>query len=397
MCSIYERHMKKMKRWSQIYEWSKRVRTYLEEDFSSSSLDEEDVIVRRVTERLSDPDYLRGKGQEQGRFDAEAAFRKLRRRNSRRVMIRVGSVAAVLVLIVGIIVLYKGNFSHEKNVSKLTQGVIPALQPGTNKAILHLADGRELVLNDALRAKIETKEGVVEVDSMGVVYGIKVDSMATEKVQEYHVMTIPRGGEFHLTLADGTQVWLNSETELRFPVYFAGGERKVYLKGEAYFDVTEDAARPFVVETSMGDIKVLGTAFNVSVYDERTMAATLEKGSICYLKDSRKGVLIKPGEQLVCTEGSDLPVVRKVNTRLYTAWKDNLFCFEEQYLDQIMLTLARWYDFQVKFESEELKKLELSGTLDKYSDIQPLLRLFELGTGVKFEIQNKVIYVRKVK
>ena len=166
-------------------------------------LDEEDIIVRRVTERLSDPDYLRGKGQEQGRFDAETAFRKLRRRNSRRVMIRVGSVAAVLVLIVGIVVLYKGDFSQEKNVLKLTQGVIPALLPGTNKAILHLADGRELILNDALRAKIETKEGVVEVDSMGVVYGIKVDSVATEKVQEYHVMTIPRGGEFHLTLADG--------------------------------------------------------------------------------------------------------------------------------------------------------------------------------------------------
>ena len=109
---------------------------------------------------------------------------------------------------------------------KLTQGVIPALLPGTNKAILHLADGRELILNDALRAKIETKEGVVEVDSMGVVYGIKVDSVATEKVQEYHVMTIPRGGEFHLTLADGTQVWLNSETELRFPVHFAGESGK---------------------------------------------------------------------------------------------------------------------------------------------------------------------------
>ena len=109
------------------------------------------------------------------------------------------------------VVLYKGNLSQKKNVPDLTLGVISALQPGTNKAILHLADGRELVLNDALRAKIETKEGVVEVDSMGVVYGIKVDSVATEKVQEYHVMTIPRGGEFHLTLADGTQVWLNSE------------------------------------------------------------------------------------------------------------------------------------------------------------------------------------------
>ena len=108
-------------------------------------------------------------------------------------------------------------------------------------------------------------------------------------------------------------------------------------------------------------------------------------------------MLIKPGEQLICEAGDNLPIVRKVNTRLYTAWKDNLFCFEEQCLDEIMDILARWYDFQVKFETEELKKLELSGTLDKYSDIQPLLRLFELGTDVKFEVQDKVIYVRKVK
>lgn len=312
-------------------------------------------------------------------------------------MIRVGSVAAVFALILGGVVLYKGHFSQEKKVPELTRRITSVLQPGANKAVLHLADGRELVLNDASRAKVETREGMVEVDSMGVIYGIKVDSKSTEREQAYHVMSIPRGGEFHLTLADGTQVWLNSETELRFPVHFAGRERNVYLKGEAYFDVAKDSAHPFVVKTSMGDIKVLGTAFNVSVYDERMMAATLEKGSICYLKDTRNGVLIKPGEQLISTEGSDLPVVRKVNTRLYTAWKDNLFCFEEQHLDQIMSTLARWYDFQVKFESEELKKLELSGTLDKYSDIQPLLRLFELGTDVRFEIQNKVIYVRKVK
>ncbi len=395
MCSTNERHMEKMKKWNQIYEWSKKVRTYFDRDCSASLVDEEDPVVRRVVKRLSDPGYLQTKGLEQKRFDAEFAFRKLRRRNRGRMMIRVGSVAAVFALILGGVVLYKGDFPQEKKVPELTRRITSVLQPGANKAVLHLADGRELVLNDASRAKVETKEGVVEVDSMGVVYGIKEDSVSTEREQAYHVMSIPRGGEFHLTLADGTQVWLNSETELRFPVHFAGGERNVYLKGEAYFDVAKDSAHPFVVKTSMGDIKVLGTAFNVSVYDERMIAATLEKGSICYLKDTRKGVLIKPGEQLISTEGSDLPVVRKVNTRLYTAWKDNLFCFEEQHLDQIMSTLARWYDFQVKFESEELKKLELSGTLDKYSDIQPLLRLFELGTDVKFEIQNKVIYVRR--
>ncbi len=386
-----------MKKWKQIYEWSEKVKMYLDEDYFTSSVDEEHPIVRRVSKRLFDPKYLQTKGKEQGRFDAESAFRKLRRRNQRQIIKRVGGVAAIFALIVGLVVMYKGELSQEKNSYELVEKITPTLQPGTNKAILKLADGRKLVLDDTLRVKLETKEGVVEIDSRGVVYGMRTDSLKMEKVPAYHVMSVPRGGEFHLTLADGTLVWLNSETELRFPVHFAGKERKVYLKGEAYFDVAKDFVHPFVVSTSMGDIKVLGTAFNVSVYNKKSIVATLEEGSICYLKNSQDKVLIKPGEQLICEAGDNLPIVRKVNTRLYTAWKDNLFCFEEQCLDEIMDILARWYDFQVKFETEELKKLELSGTLDKYSDIQPLLRLFELGTDVKFEVQDKVIYVRKVK
>ena len=365
----------------------------MEEDFSSSSLDEEDIIVRRVTERLSDPDYLRGKGQEQGRFDAETAFRKLRRRNSRRVMIRVGSVAAVLVLIVGIVVLYKGDFSQEKNVLKLTQGVIPALLPGTNKAILHLADGRELVLNDALRAKIETKEGVVEVDSMGVVYGIKVDSVATEKVQEYHVMTIPRGGEFHLTLADGTQVWLNSETELRFPVHFAGGERKVYLKGEAYFDVTEDAARPFVVETSMGDIKVLGTSFNVMTYRGRTIT-TLVEGKVC-LTYKDESVLMVPDRQAEVIAETGKILMREVDARNFTLWKDGVFYFENAALETIAERLSQWYDVNIVFNDEALKQLRYSVEMKRYNNIQDLLTKIEKTQKVKFLIQGKSIYIHK--
>ena len=394
---LLKRYMKKMKKWNQIFEWSKKARAYLQEEESTSFLDEEHPVIRRVVERLSEPGDLRKKGEEQGRFDADAAFRKLHRRNGRRLFIRVGSAAAVIALIVGSVVIYRGSFSGEESLPKVFGHVSSILQPGKSKAVLHLADGRMLVLDDTLRGKVETGEAVMEVDSAGLVYEVKEDSLTKEKTREFHVMSIPRGGEFHLVLADGTQVWLNSETELRFPVHFSEGDRRVYLRGEAYFDVKKDAAHPFVVSTSVGDIKVLGTAFNVSAYDEKAIAATLEKGSICYLRDSLDGVLIKPGEQLSYEEGAKAPVVRKVNTRLYTGWKENLFCFEEQRLDQIMSTLARWYDFQVKFESEELKKLELSGTLDKYSDIQLLLRLFELGTNVKFEIRNQVIYVRKVK
>lgn len=116
MCSTNERYMEKMKKWNQIYEWSKKVRTYFDRDCSASLVDEEDPVVRRVVKRLSDPEYLQKRGLEQKRFDAESAFRKLRRKNRGRMMIRVGSVAAVFALILGGVVLYKGHFSQEKKV-----------------------------------------------------------------------------------------------------------------------------------------------------------------------------------------------------------------------------------------------------------------------------------------
>lgn len=386
-----------MKKWNQIYEWSKRVSLYWGKDSGDSSVEEEHPVVRRVVKRLSDLEYLQQKGREQGRFNADAAFEKLHRRNQRRILVRVGSVAAIFLLFVGAIMMYTSNLSPEKDSLTLVEKTNSSFQPGSNKAILELADGREFLLDDTLRTKIETAAGVVEIDSAGVVYAMGNDSLLGERQQEFHTMRIPRGGEFHLVLSDGTQVWLNSETELRFPVHFSDSKREIYLKGEAYFDVVSDAKRPFIVGTSMGAIKVLGTAFNVSIYNEKSIAATLERGAISYQSEGGKELLIKPGEQLIYDDNMVTPVIRKVNTRLYTAWKDNLFCFEEQCLEEIMTTLARWYDFQVEFESEELKHVELSGTLEKYSDIQSLLKLFELSTNVKFEIRDKNIYVRKVK
>lgn len=171
----------------------------------------------------------------------------------------------------------------------------------------------------------------------------------------------------------------------------------MYLKGEAYFDVKTNPDKPFIVNTAAGDVKVLGTAFDVEVYDTTTMVATLERGAISYVHGSLSEIVLRPGEQLTYKTGSNQPRVSKVNTRLYTAWKDHLFCFEEQRLSEIMTILARWYDLKVRFDSEELKNVELSGTLDKYSDVSPLLNLFELGTNVKFEIEGNVVTVKKAK
>lgn len=391
MCSIIELRYDKMEKWNHIFEWSKRVKVHLDEE-NASSLEKEHPVVRRVVERLRKPGYLQGKGKEQGRFDAKAAFRKLRKRNRHRLVVRVGMAAASVVILLGSFWLVRENMEMKERMPLAKQEIIP----GVRKAVLLLEDGRKFELKDSLPVKIETEKGVIRVDSTGVVLGTVVED--GERGEEgYNTLSIPRGGEYHLILSDGTSVWLNSETELCFPMQFKGASRQVYLKGEAYFDVKSNPRKPFIVKTSAGNVKVLGTAFDVMIYDTTRLVATLERGAISYAGNLQPEVVLRPGEQLTHSVRNNQVRVEKVNTRIYTAWKDNLFCFEEQRLDEIMVVLARWYNLEVRFEVEELKGVELSGTLDKYSDVGLLLKFFELGTNVKFDVQGNIVIVRKAK
>lgn len=395
MCSLNEKKHEMMRDWKNIANRSKRITDYLRSLFEEEEGTGEfsgDRMEQQVAERLSRPEYLRQKREEQRRFDADAAFGKLRRRNRRRVMMRVGSVAASVAILLGALWI----FGEDPELPVKVASERKVIVPGERKAVLVLNDGRELDLKEVLATKIETVGGIIRIDSAGVICGEETGEVFAEE-NSYNKLIIPRGGEYHLVLSDGTDVWLNSETELHFPVQFKGDSRQVYLKGEAYFDVKRDSGKPFIVNTAAGDIKVLGTAFAVEVYDTTTMVATLERGSISYLHESQPEVVLRPGEQLTYKEGGNMPRVSKVNTKLYTAWKDHLFCFEEQRLSEIMIVLARWYDLKVRFESEELKNVELSGTLDKYSDVRPLLNLFELGTDVKFEINDNEVIVKKSK
>lgn len=395
MCSLIEKKHEIMRNWKNIANRSRRVTDYLKglflEEESPGGVFTGSPMEERIVERLSRPGYLQQKREEQRRFDADAAFGKLKKRNRRRAVIQVSAVAASVAILLGVAWMLQVEPESVKN-APLTKKVIV---PGERKAVLVLNDGRELDLKETRATRIETVEGVIHIDSVGVIRGEESGEGVAE--DNYNKLIIPRGGEYHLVLSDGTNVWLNSETELRFPIHFKGDARQVYLKGEAYFDVKPNPAKPFIVSTAAGDVKVLGTAFDVEVYDTTMMVATLERGAISYVHESLSEIVLRPGEQLTYKTGSNHPRVSKVNTRLYTAWKDHLFCFEEQRLSDIMAILARWYDLKVRFMSEDLKSVELSGTLDKYVDVSKLLRLFELGANVKFEIEGNVVTVKKAK
>lgn len=211
----------------------------------------------------------------------------------------------------------------------------------------------------------------------------------------YHTLFIPAGEEFYCQLDDKTSVWLNSETELRFPKKFGTRERKVYLKGEAFFDVKKDTDRPFIVSMKQGNIKVYGTRFNVSNYARSSFETVLVEGSIGFSTPQGREVKIKPSQKLTYEESNGNIDITHVDTSLYTAWVDHMFIFDGQPLEEIMTTLARWYNFKVCFASDDIRHIRLSGQLYRYDDIRVLLDSYEQITGLKFKIENNRIIITK--
>ena len=270
---------------------------------------------------------------------------------------------------------------------------VDAIVPGVNTARLILADKKEILLDTMSARDLTLVSGeTVRKEGTGVVYE---SSQKTSEAVVYNELVVPKGGEYDIVLGDGTRVWLNADSKLKFPVSFAGKERRVYLEGEGYIDVARDTARPFIVETREQSIRVLGTAFNVYAHEgERMTYTTLARGSV-QVKDKKTGksVALHPGEQLCLDVADRGMVVREVDVRKECAWKDGMFVFNGQTLEQIMLKLSRWYNVTVFYQNEEAKKIVFKGNLPRYSDFQTMLSILEKSSEVKFSEKNRVITV----
>lgn len=262
--------------------------------------------------------------------------------------------------------------------------------PGSGKAVLTLANGAQI---DVLRME-ERRDGKVLIDVKGQEVEEPDESGAADETV-WHTLTVPAGGEFFYELSDSTKVWLNSASELRFPVHFAGqGTREVYLKGEAFFDVTKtNGAVPFVVRLSGGDIKVYGTRFLVKNYAGEPLSAVLTRGCIGFTSSQGRDVLLSPSDRLEVS-GENMRI-EHVDTTLYMSWINQMFVFEGQPLEEIMKTLSRWYDMDFTFQSEDLKHIRFSGRLNRYQDIRVLLRTYEQTAGIRFDIQGRNIVISR--
>ncbi|MBO9674210.1 MAG: FecR domain-containing protein [Sphingobacteriaceae bacterium] len=286
-----------------------------------------------------------------------------------RSLVRALALAAVLLLIVGARLFYwlPDSNSFPNNSSSVTS----AIKPGGSKAMLTLANGRQIILSDT-RNGIVASQGNITVsksDNNKIVY--KTGNSLNSKV-EYNTISTLRGGEYQLILSDGTKVWLNAASSIRYPISFPGKKRIVEVLGEAYFEVAYDALKPFSVITKGQVIEVLGTHFNVNAYDNEPLAkTTLLYGSI-RISANGKTKKVKPGQQASVSH-SDL-MLTEVDPQESVAWKEGFFEFNDASIETIMRQISRWYDVDVVFEGR-VSTETFTGRVSKFLDIHEVLAL----------------------
>ena len=266
------------------------------------------------------------------------------------------------------------------------------IEAGSPRALLIMAEGERIDLTQPFDTVLERGGVEIRLDSAS---GVAYQPLAGEKRKlEYNTIVVPRKGEYRVALADGSTVHLNSESELRFPVSFAGGERRVYLKGEGYFEVASDTMRPFVVETGGTEVRVLGTRFNVNAYGESgAIRTTLVDGSVRVSdRETGRSVTLVPGWQAEWRHGE--LVTREVNVDAVVAWIDGKFYFEEgATLEEITEQLRRWYDIDFFFTSERVKHFMFAGVIKKGYTANEIFSIIEKTTGVQFVVKGRTVVV----
>lgn len=271
--------------------------------------------------------------------------------------------------------------------------VAAVIEPGTTQALLILNDGREIKLGDR-DTLVKTRNSCISVQMGQVQYEIK-ENEVRESAMEYNTIAVPRGGIYSLVLSDGTRVFLNSESELRYPIHFAGSAREVELKGEAFFDVTRDPANPFIVKTGKMTTRVLGTSFNVSAYmDDFSIKTTLFSGrvEISVNETPLKRELV-PGMQARWTVDSDEIEVKRVNLDVQSLWRDGIIVLDDDELEEVMRMLSRWYNVTYEFKGDRRVKHTFTGKIDRNEDLGSVLRTLTLLGGPRFEILGTKVYI----
>ena len=271
-----------------------------------------------------------------------------------------------------------------------------AITPGGTRAELVLPSG-EVVDLVAKSGVISRGENTV-INNEGKTLSYKsIGNQAPMDSLRYNEVIVPKGGEYQLVLSDGTLVYLNSMTKIRFPERFSEKCREVEVCGEAFFEVAENKRVPFVVKTDAYEITVLGTKFNVTAYaDEQVATTTLVEGAVSISgKCIGEAKALRPNEQFVLDRVSGSVEIKNVDVNYYTAWKDGMFRFRDVRLEEIMHVVERWYDMTVVYEDESVRDLHFGFNMSRLETIEPLLNIFELNGKIKITKEGKVLKIKR--
>lgn len=301
---------------------------------------------------------------------------------ARQMAYGLSAAAVVLLIVVGAAMYFmRGSNETERQIAKVEK-TEHAIVHGTTQATLTLDNGKSVKL------------GSDETNNKKLI----AEAVNDEEIQ-FSNLTTPRGGEFKVVLEDGTEVWLNADSRLRYPEKFGDKERRVEVSGEAYFKVAKDIDKPFCVVSGGQEVRVYGTEFNVNAYsDDAKIYTTLVSGQVSLktISGNNSELMLTPGRQAVYDKSTEAAHVKTVDTEVVTSWRSGAFVFEDQTLEQIMRTLSRWYDFNYEFADKEVAQIVFMGSIPRYGSFNEVVEIFRKMGGIRMRLKgDKVIISTK--
>jgi transmembrane sensor len=336
-----------------------------------------------------DIDYLNIKQQMWLKINPQIASPVRLQSNKRNWSLRIAAAAAIL--LISALALFFYLSPKNTPASALASQDI---KPGANKALLTLADGRKISLTDAMNGEVAQQAGVrITKNSDGqLVYQAAVDAKSNAE-NEYNTIEAPKGGQWQVILPDGSKVFLNALSSLKYPVRFSKRERRVELNGEAYFEISHNKNLPFRVATKGQTVEVLGTHFNIMAYqNDQAVKTTLLTGSV-RVANASESLILKPGEQSQLVQDK-MKVVQGVDLEDVMAWKNGYFKFDENLAD-VMAKVSRWYDVEVDYQLQPDPVFKYKGEISRNKNLSEILNMLEYTGNVHFKIEGRRVIVTK--
>lgn len=369
------------------------------EDKFYKAFEEIEIEVDRILESpyKEDLEYLEYRKKTISEINVTRAWLKILFKRNRKYLYY-STAAAAVVLFISVLI-----FAPTKEESAIDSIIVQEIMPADGSVTLQLASGKIVDLTSTDNTK-ELSGGVV-LDKMGgeISYeGITNDNVdetildqSAEMPNEYNELSTPKGRSFSIVLNDGSRIWLNAQSRIKYPVRFGKSERRIQIAGEAFFDVKHDPQRPFIVETADYSVKVLGTKFNVNAYDqEESSATTLVSGSVLIPMKTGIENVLTPGDQLKYSRSDKSISIQKVDIELYTSWIDNNLRIEQMSLEEIFKILMRRYDINVYYSDDVSKSEKFSGKIPLNDNLKIVLNQMSKVSNVDFQFEKNLVVVK---